>query len=142
MEKAAPISTAVLLGVRGAQAEEAIRHVEVLSNTPALQAVRHNRLKLLEAAFHQPGKLTTSSGWTLSVDQPCLLLLQEAAEGAQLSVSNPDNKPLSVHVAIDHALIGPGCSPAERGGTIVKIMLPDGEEAGRSVTCALKTQSR
>jgi chondroitin AC lyase len=131
---------AVLPGVHGAQAEGALRQVEVLSNTPALQAVQHNGLKLLEAAFRRPGKLATGAGWTLSVDQPCLLLLQEAAESVRLSVSNPENKPLTVHVTLDRRLTGPGCSPAESGGTYVKVILPEGEEAGRTVTCALKTQ--
>ncbi len=133
---------AVLPGVHGAQAEGAFRPVEVLSNTPALQAVRHNGLKLLEAAFRQPGKLAANSGWTLSVDQPCLLLLQETVDGVRLSVSNPENKPLTVNIALDRRLTGPGCSSAERGGTFVKVVLPEGEEAGRSVMRALKAEGR
>jgi len=132
----------VLPGIHGVQAEEVLRQVEVLSNTPALQAVRHNGLKLLEAAFRQPGKLAASSGWTLAVDQPCLLLFQETVEGVRLSVSNPETKPLTVNVTLDRVLTGPGCSPAMFGGTSVKVVLPEGEEAGRSVTRALRTQGR
>ncbi len=132
----------VLPGVHRGQAGELLRPVEVLSNTTALQAVRHNGLKLLAAAFRQPGKLAAGSGWALSVDQPCLLLLQELSDGVRLSVSNPENKPLTVKVALDRALTGPGCSPAEGGGTCIAMVMPEGEEAGRSVTHTLRTQGR
>lgn len=130
----------VLPGVDGVRAEALVRQVQVLSNTPAVQAVRHGRLKLLQAAFRQPGALTDIDGRSLSVDQPCLLLLQETADGVNLSVSNPENKLLTVNVTLDRALSGPGCSLTEVRGTCVKIVLPGGEEAGRGVTCRLRTK--
>ena len=52
----------VLPGCKGADAQKELGHVEVLSNTPALQAVRHNLLNLLEAAFRQPAKLSAGRG--------------------------------------------------------------------------------
>ncbi len=79
----------VLPDCKGAAAPEEVGRLEVLSNTPAVQAVRHKGLKLLEAAFRQPAKLAGGRGWELSVDQPCLLLCRETGEGVQISVSNP-----------------------------------------------------
>ena len=131
----------VLPGLHGVQAEEALRQVQVLSNTPALQAVRHTGLRLIEAAFRQPGKLAITAGWTLSVDQPCLLLLKETTDGVRLSLSNPENQPLTANVTIDRALTGPGCFAVEGGATRVKVALPEGQRAGSTVTCALKKKA-
>ncbi|HOW64208.1 MAG TPA: polysaccharide lyase 8 family protein [Candidatus Paceibacterota bacterium] len=130
-------SYTVLPGAEVWRIETLLRQVQVLSNTPALQAVRHNGLKLMGAAFHQPGTLISTDGSLLSVDQPCLLLLKETSDGVCLSVSNPENKPLTVNVLLDHALSGPGCSPWKERGTRVTVVVPEGLEAGRSVTSIL-----
>jgi chondroitin AC lyase len=129
----------VLPGAHAKQVERLLQPIEVLSNTPAMQAVWHNGLRLLEAAFRQPGQLTGKPGWNLAVDQPCLLLLQETIDGLRLSVANPENQPLSVNVTIDRVLTGPGCTPVEPGKTRAKLVLPEGEQAGRSITCTLRT---
>ena len=128
----------VLPDCKGAAAQEEVGRLEVLSNTPAIQAVRHKGLKLLGAAFRQPAKLAGGRGWELSVDQPCLLLCRQTAEGVQISVSNPRNAPLTVTVTIDRALAGEGCSPAGAGGSAVRFVLPEGNQAGSSVTRTLK----
>ena len=136
----------VLPDCKGAASQEEIARVEVLSNTPALQAVRHNGLKLLEAAFRKPVTLDGGPGWELSVDEPCLLLCRETKEGVQISVSNPENLPLTVNVTISRALAGEGCLPAGRvegspagpGATAVRFVLPDGGLAGSSVTRTLE----
>jgi chondroitin AC lyase len=128
----------VLPECKGVHAQEEVGRLEVLSNTPAIQAVRHNGLELLEAAFHQPGKLAGGRGWELSVDQPCLLLCRETGEGVQISLSNPKNAPLIVTVTIDRALVGEGCSPAGSGASAVRFVLPEGNQAGSSVTRTLK----
>jgi chondroitin AC lyase len=128
----------VLPDCKGVHAQEEVGRLEVLSNTPAIQAVRHNGLKLLEAAFHQAAKLAGGRGWDLSVDQPCLLLCRETGEGVQISLSNPKNAPLTVTVTIARALVGEGCSPAGPGASAVRFVLPEGDQAGSSVTRTLK----
>jgi chondroitin AC lyase len=128
----------VLPNCKGPDAQTEVGRVEVLSNTAALQAVRHNGLKLLEAAFRQAAKLDGGPGWALSVDQPCLLLCREMKEGVQISVSNPENLPLTVNVTIARALAGEDCSPAGPGVSVVRFVLPEGNQAGSSVTRTLK----
>ncbi|MBV9866972.1 MAG: polysaccharide lyase 8 family protein [Abitibacteriaceae bacterium] len=113
-------------------------NIEVLSNTPTLQAVRHNGLKLLEVAFWQTGKLEAGRGWTVSVDKPCLVLLHETPNGFEIAAANPENKPLSLNVQLDRTLTGESCIPVAAGGTQVHFDLPNGEEAGRSVVRVLK----
>jgi chondroitin AC lyase len=122
-------------------AERAKRsQIEILSNTTALQAVRHAEIKLCAAAFYEPGRLVGGRGWNITVDQPCLLLLRELANGVQLAVANPENQPLIVHVDMDRVLVGEGCAPLKLGWTRGAVALPDGAEAGRSVVRVLSAE--
>lgn len=111
--------------------------VELLSNTAQLQAVRHNDLRALGAAFYQPGTLNGGPGWTISVDKPCLLFLREQAAGVRLAVANPENQPLNVAIEIDRTLTGAGTTPLDGGRTRISVALPAGLEAGRSVVVEL-----
>jgi chondroitin AC lyase len=111
---------------------------KILSNTTALQAVRHAGIKLCSAAFYQPGVLAGGAGWNVVVDQPCLLLLRDVPQGVQLAVANPHNQPLTVNIDIDRALTGEGCTPLGPGRTRIRVKLPEGTSAGRSVVRLLK----
>ncbi len=85
--------------------------IDILANTPELQAVYHRGLDILMAAFFKPGKLGN-----LSVDQPCLLLFR----AGKVTLANPLNKPLTVRVAF--------------GAMKRTVELPSGSSAGSSVT--------
>lgn len=106
--------------------------VETLSNTPELQAVRHNTLKILEAVFRRPGTVSGGVGWNLSVDVPCLVLLREVPNGLEIAVSNPENQPLAVNLELDRKLVGEGAS-AQGNRTRIHLDLPEGLNAGSSV---------
>jgi hypothetical protein len=96
------------------------------------------RLLDIGGSFIEAAKLAGGRGWDLSVDQPCLLLCRETGEGVQISLSNPKNAPLTVTVTIARALVGEGCSPAGPGASAVRFVLPEGDQAGSSVTRTLK----
>ena len=89
--------------------------LEILANTADGQAVRDEKLDLTAIAFWKAGKVGS-----VEVDQPCLLLVRRDKGKTLVSVSNPENRPLTVNVRIDGQQ------------TIVK--LPDGPMAGSSVT--------
>jgi chondroitin AC lyase len=95
----------------GASDSSRVRQVQVLSNTPELQAVAHKRLGILAIAFRAPGEIAG-----IEVDQPCLILRR----GNMLSVSNPRNSPLTVNLKIN--------------GRSLNFELPDGPSAGSTVT--------
>lgn len=116
-----------------------VRHpmLETLSNTPDLQAVRHNGLKILQAVFHRAGRLTSAPGWNLAVDQPCLVMVRDRVDGVEVSVSNPENKPLRVHLELDRPLNGEGAT-AQGKTTLIHFELPDGLLAGSSVARIFK----
>ena len=115
--------------------------VNVLSNTAQLQAVQHQGLKITQAAFYHPGTVTTKSGLTLVVDQPCLLMARENGGSLQISLSNPVNRPLTVNVRINRRYNNqdvPCRWLAVEKVTEVTFTLPEGLQAGSSVTYTLK----
>lgn len=115
--------------------------LEILSNTPGLQAVRHRALKVLQAVLHQPGTLAGGPGWTLTSDQPCLVLLREIAGRLQVTVSNPQNQALEVNLQIDRALEGEGSTSIPEGSRL-RFILPAGAQAGRSISHVFQEKPR
>jgi chondroitin AC lyase len=93
--------------------------VEILSNTPEIQAVRHSGSDRTMIAFFAAGKLDLGEGHSVSVDRPCLVMIHREAQGAKVTVSNPCNRALVVKVRLDK--------------TDATFDLPGGEMAGASV---------
>ena len=107
--------------------------VEVLRNSPDLQAVMHSKDGCLGAAFFQPGSLETDRGFRLSVNQPCLVMLRKIENGYYLAVSNPRNEALAVDVEINRKLEGIGSTWIEdREVSSVEFEFPKGPSAGKS----------
>jgi chondroitin AC lyase len=104
--------------------------VRVLANRNSLQAVVHDGLGLLGAAFFEPAEIEVRAGLTIQVDTPCLLLARETSGELQLTVANPENKAAEVNVVVSS------------GGSNQKIVIPlsEGPQAGSSVmkTISLK----
>lgn len=94
--------------------------VHILCNTPALQAVHHNDQHITGMAFYEPGICDIAPGLAVTVDHPCLVLLCDKT----LSVSNPENEPLTVAVTLT----------SKRRTQTHRIALPGGFEAGSTVT--------
>ena len=95
--------------------------VEVLVNSPAVQAARHSELRLLGAAFWEPGVVLLPGGGRVAANHACLLLCRDLpGGGTRLSISNLGDKASTVHV--------------EYGGQCVCFDLPGGPDAGRGVS--------
>jgi chondroitin AC lyase len=128
----------VLAGVSAAEAARLARgpELEILRNTPALQAVRHKRLALTGIAFWSDSRLESANGSNkliAAVDRSCLVLLQSKARGVRLAVSNPLNEELRVNVTLPGKLAGKGAT-IDGNTTTVTVDLPSGVAAGSSVT--------
>lgn len=67
--------------------------INVLSNTPKVQAIEHLKNGILEAVFYDPGTVVTSSGLQVTVDHPAIILLQRKGTQVEISAANPVNKP-------------------------------------------------
>ncbi|TVP75003.1 MAG: hypothetical protein EA353_14715 [Puniceicoccaceae bacterium] len=114
--------------------------VEVLSNTPGLQAVSHNKLGITQAVFYETGELSGAGGLIVSADAPCLVMIRNEGNALHLTVADPTQKLEQVCVALPGHYTGEGTrfDPAH-GMTIITLALPSGGHAGRSVTRILHT---
>ena len=88
----------------GMTADETARYqerpaVEILSNTPLLQAVRHAELGVTQMIFYQPGVCQISMELAVSVDLPCMLMVCERGTELEITASNPAVTDTALHIA-------------------------------------------
>jgi chondroitin AC lyase len=88
----------ILLGAspQELQAQADRPDIRILSNTAELQAVRNDKLQITQAVFYRPAALAYAEGRSVSVDRPCLLLLQESLDRAVVSDPTYSLKDLTV----------------------------------------------
>jgi len=141
----ASYSYLVLPGVPGSflAARAARPDVRIIRNTVDTQAVWHAKLKLAGIAFYRSGVLSISEDLAVGVDKPCLVLVRKLPEALAISVSNPANEGQAVVVEVSRKLEGRGVEVAADGaGSRVSFELPDGQQAGRSVSRTVKIVGR
>ena len=98
--------------------------IDVLANTPEIQAVIERKSNLLGVAFWKAGKLDSSGAKTVEADQPCLVMVQQLTDAMRVSVSNPRNQAMHVNITID--------------GKTIPFDLPGDLMAGSTVTQEIK----
>ena len=117
--------------------------LEIVANRAGLQAVWHRKLKILGAAFYEPGPLDMQPGLAVAVDKPCLLLLREHSDDLVVSVSNPENREATVSVEVSGRWGGENVEVLGNGERWrMTLQLPGGSSAGSSVTETLRRESR
>ena len=113
--------------------------IEILANTPELQAVRHKQLLQVQANFYQAGKLDLGDGLELTMDGPGLVLLHLDGQNiVKMAVSDPSRKLNRMHFQLNSKLNLQGTQhrvawDAEHWISKVTVQLPEGEFAGSSV---------
>ena len=113
--------------------------IEILANTPELQAVRHKQLLQVQANFYQAGKLDLGDGLELTMDGPGLVLLHLDGQNiVKMAVSDPSRKLNKMHFQLNSKLNLQGTQhrvawDAEHWISKVTVQLPEGEFAGSSV---------
>jgi len=108
--------------------------VNVLANTAALQAVRHDSSGVVGAAFMQSGTVELASGLSLTVDQPCVVVIRHSDETFSAAVANPRNQLLTVQLTVTRHLVGTGAEWNDSEQTTrLTFTLPGGDYAGQSV---------
>jgi hypothetical protein len=111
--------------------EATLAAVEVVANTPHVQAVYHRGLNMLGVVFwNSTGQLAqTQRGWRVSVNQPCTVLLHEIKDGSRLNVTVSDPTQLldSVEVTLDRAIECKNCVQArDQASTTLSFSLAAG----------------
>jgi chondroitin AC lyase len=84
------------------QTQSHAKHIpySILANTDTIQAVYVPALHRSSIVFRKAGKLGTPDG-TVTVDNPCILLVDASQPGVVFTAANPDQIATSVHVALD-----------------------------------------
>ncbi len=117
--------------------------IEIVSNTGALQAVKHNELGVYQAAFYQSGKVDFSDDLYVKLESQGMVMLKaDQGKISEISVADPSRKLnrlmliVSGHYEVDgdgyHSYPNP-----KVGETMFIIDLPQGVYHGKSVTFKL-----
>jgi len=116
--------------------------VEILSNTPDLQAVRDRQASALGVVFWKPGTASVPQGLAVGADKPCIVLVREQPGGLRLAVADPTGANPAVAIQVNRPLGGEGCAwSAETRQSTITIALPEGADAGKTIVRDLKTPS-
>jgi chondroitin AC lyase len=113
--------------------------IDILANTPDLQAVRHQKLNWSQVVFYQPGSLQLSDGLTLTADQPCMVMVKTSKKGiARMAVSDPSRQLKSLQLSVTARFDGAGAGwqaswNKQKGTSAIRVDLPTAGMSGQSV---------
>jgi hypothetical protein len=108
----------------------------VISNTTDLQAICDKSSGLYAIAFYKEVTVQLEKGLSLTVDKPCLVLVgkSDSGKGVKISVADPTQLLTKVTLIISQKLKGAGTTLNKDKTTSINIVLPSGDEAGKTVT--------
>lgn len=117
--------------------------LEILSNTPAVQAVFHRKLNRIEMVFYEPGGIKVNGLLELHAESPCMAMVKLNGESIEaLAVSDPSRK-LS-HVRLTTTALVDGSGPGWKSTwdkkekiSIIDVDLPVEGYAGKSVVITI-----
>jgi chondroitin AC lyase len=98
--------------------------LEILANTPVLQAARELRSGIAELVFYEPGTCALKDGGEVTVDTPCLLIIKPRENGAVITMATPLRTTKQVTLTL---------RAGAKRQTLV-FPLPEGVRAGESAT--------
>ena len=119
------------------------RQIEILSNTPEIQAVKNNKQHICQLAFYRSGEVEVAEGLNFSMESQGMAMLKMQDNRIQeLSVADPSRKLGSVFVSVSgiYNVSGDGFVAVpdnNQNKTYFVIELPDGVYLGKSVTIKL-----
>ena len=117
--------------------------VTIISNTPELQAVYNKGLRMTQAVFYVPGKVSLGDGITLTTDSPCIVMVtMNGKKVSKIAIAEPTHKLSSLKLTVNTKIEGSGnnWSVAEQGKkeSVIKVQLPTAGYAGQTVVMELK----
>jgi chondroitin AC lyase len=119
------------------------RSVEILSNTPALQAVRHTGLQILQAVFYRAGEIQLSAQTKLVCDQPGIVMVKmNGSQISEISVADPNRELWKFHLSVSGKWAGKSGDftavwNEKSGMTDISAELPKDVYEGQSITLKL-----
>lgn len=114
-------------------------NIHVLSNTAEIQSVWHKALNMGQFVFYQPGRVTLPNGKTIASSNAAMVMVKmDGSEISEITVADPSRKVSELVLEIGGGFEGHGptwlASSKGRGISNLRIVLPSGNQAGKSVT--------
>lgn len=119
------------------------QNIEILSNTPEIQAVKNSALNICQVVFYKAGFIQISEHLTLVVDNPGIVMLKmEGEKITEISVADPNRELRRFNLLVSTKIEQQGENYKAVWNelddfTQVMIGLPYGNYAGQSVTINL-----
>ncbi|MCE7044513.1 polysaccharide lyase family 8 super-sandwich domain-containing protein [Dyadobacter sp. CY312] len=103
--------------------------ISILSNTPAIQAVRHNGLGIWQVVFYQAGEFT-SDQITVKVSKPCVVMLKNVTDSeVTVHVSDPSQNTAQIYLGVK--------TPQFTALRASNFNMPQGADAGSTVNAII-----
>ncbi|HKK10410.1 MAG TPA: polysaccharide lyase family 8 super-sandwich domain-containing protein, partial [Bacteroidales bacterium] len=125
------------------QLNESKKNIQILSNTPYIQAVKQNELNMYQAVFYKAGEVEINNNFKLVADNPGIVMLKMNGSNVEkISVADPNRELKNFCFSISERLENPGqylnaVWDKKEKLTHITIRLPQGNYAGGSVTIEL-----
>ncbi len=119
------------------------RDIEILSNTPDLQGVKHNDLDIAQLAFYKAGEVEISDGYTVKMDsQGMAMLKMNGNRIGEITVSDPSRKLTRMTITVPGIYNSQGdnfktITNQDKNKTIIIVDLPTDVYAGSSTSIEL-----
>ncbi|MCA1760468.1 MAG: polysaccharide lyase beta-sandwich domain-containing protein, partial [Bacteroidales bacterium] len=118
-------------------------NIEILLNTPEIQAVKHSGLNMCQAVFYKGGEVEINDEFRLVSDNPGIVMLKMNGNKVEkISVADPNRDLKNFHLSISEKIENSGeylnaVWDEKEKLTHITILLPQGNYAGGSVTIQL-----
>jgi chondroitin AC lyase len=115
------------------------RDIDILANSPHVQAVRNNKLAICQVAFYRAGEIEVSKGVKLRMDSQGMAMVKMRGDQIEeLTVSDPSRKLNRILVTVSGKYEAKGShfttySNGDIDQTLIIVDLPQGVYAGKSV---------
>ena len=116
--------------------------IQILSNTKSIQAVYHKQRNITQIHFCEAGTLLLADSTTLTVDNPCAVMIIEKDSVIEISVGNPlceSKNPELITLQFSKFLKGNQVETDRKTSTLL-IEMPQGNDAGKSVVILMKNE--
>lgn len=115
------------------------RSIEILSNTPSLQAVKQAKLGIAQLAFYQAGTVEIEKGVTVRLDSPGMAILKmQQGRLSELTLADPSRKLSQIRLTVSGVYKTRGDNyrttvDEKQNSTVFIVDLPQGVYLGTSV---------
>lgn len=119
------------------------RHIEILTNTADLQAVKHAQLGMIQAAFYRAGEVEIAKGSKISMDSQGMAILKiKGNKLKELTVADPSRKLNRILLTVPGIYNAKGegfvaIPNGKQNNTLFIVDLPQGVYVGKSVSIKL-----